>query len=125
MAVGFFQQAVDDGLRRIGHREHPPVGLRLQFHPALAIPLDGIGAEKPVKGFLYKMSAPRVSFYHFRDIETGMGNIAPAAPAYPYFIQYAVALLHDDHFQPGLHPGGIDRAKKTSGATAYYYQSLL
>ena len=77
--TGGMGQAIDDGLRTVSHRKHPPVLFDLEFHATIFEPGYGIGSLPSMKRAHEIFLAPRITLDQLARVKAVVGDIATSA----------------------------------------------
>jgi hypothetical protein len=121
----FPQKAVDDGLRRVRRKKYSSISLLLDLHTPLFKPLNRIRGKKPVEGLPDKVLSSRIPLGHFRYLEAGMREIAPASAAQFHLGEHVAGFFNYDDFKGRIHSGGIYGTKEPGRTPANHNQTAF
>lgn len=110
------QKAIDDRIRAVGDRKHPPVSFRFQLHAEAREPLDRIGRLPAMKCREQFPSATRVVFRELSRIKTSMRNIAATTAGDFDLLQKMAAFFKQGNRAIGSHFSKLQCGEKARSA---------
>ena len=95
-------EAVNDRLRRVGDREHAPIVLGLEFHPARLEPLDGVAGLKPLERADQFAFAAGESGRKLAGVEAGVRDVTATTTGDFHLTEKLAAFLQQGDLRTGL-----------------------
>ena len=111
-------EAVNDALRTVGLRKHPPVLFDLQGHSTTFKPRHGLRRTPMMKRPDQLFRPTRIELHQRLRIKAGMRHVAATTAGNPHLAQHLTAFLQDQHPRPRHRLRECDRPKEPRRSAA-------
>ena len=113
------EEAIDDGLRRLGGGEYAAVGLRRESHAVALKPSVGIAMVERMEETEHELMSTRIDRAEVANGREAVGAVAAPAARHLHLLQHTLRAFENDDAHLRAHLLEVDGQEEACRATAY------